>query len=69
MLRGNIEWEEIPDDPEIRAWVKSLIRTKEETSLQPIQGITTTREFKDAFKAAKENTSSSPSGIKYTIWK
>ena len=69
MLSGNIEWEDIPDDPEIRAWVKSLIRKKEEKYLPPIQGSITTREFKYSSKAAKDNTSSSPSEIDYIIWK
>ena len=34
-----------------------------------IEGVITTKEFQRAFGKSKENTSSSPSGMDYTIWK
>ena len=34
-----------------------------------IEGTITTKEFQRAFAKAKENTSSSPSGMDYTVWK
>ena len=67
VLEGDIEWEEIPDDPEIRAWVKAVMKTEKEKILPPIEGGITTQEFMQALKKAQENTSSSPSGLDYTI--
>ena len=69
VLEGDIEWEEVPDDPEIRAWVKAIMKTEKEKRLPPIEGSIITQEFMQAFKKAKENTLSSPLGIDYTIWK
>ena len=53
VLEGDIKWEEIPDDPEIRAWLKEVIHTEEERKLPPIEGGITTQEFMQAFKKAK----------------
>ena len=30
VLEGDIEWEEIPNFPEFRAWLKAVIQTEEE---------------------------------------
>ena len=64
-----MNWKEIPDNKEIREWIKALIRTPAETKLPTIEGVITTKEFQRAFGKAKENTSSSPSGMYYTVWK
>ena len=42
VLEGDIEWEEIPDDPEVRAWVKAIMKTEKEKRLLPIKGGITT---------------------------
>ena len=53
----------------MKAWLKTLIKTDKEIKLPPITGGITTEEFKQSFQKAKENTSSSPSGLDYPIWK
>ena len=69
VLEGDIEWEEIPNDPEIRAWLTAIVKTVNKKRLPPIWGGITTQEFMQAFKKAKEKKSSSPLGLDYTIWK
>ena len=61
----------IPDatDEFITAWIHSIKQTEEEKTLPPITGNITPQQFQDAFKAVSEQTSSSPSGLHYTIWK
>ena len=53
----------------MKAWLKTLIQTDKEIKLPPITGVITTEEFKQEFKKEKENTSSYPSGLDYTVWK
>ena len=53
----------------MREWIRALIRTPAETKLPMIEGTITKKEFQRAFAKAKENTSSSPSGMDYTVWK
>jgi len=69
LLAGEINWKKIPDIKEIREWIRALIRTPEETKMPTIEGVITTKEFQRAFWKAKENTSSSSSGMDYIIWK
>ena len=69
LLAGEVNWKEIPDNKEIREWIRALIRTPAETKLPTIEGVITTKQFQRAFGKAKENTSSSPSGMDYTVWK
>ena len=69
ILDGEINWREVPEYPEVKAWLKTLIKTDKEIKLPPIRGGITTEEYKQAFQRAKENTLSSPSGLDYTIWK
>ena len=45
------------------------MKMEKEKRLPPIEGSISTQEFMQAFKKAKENTSSSPLGLDYTIWK
>ena len=49
LLEGDIEWGEIPDDPEIRAWLKAIMKMEKEKRLPPIEGRITTQEFMQAF--------------------
>ena len=67
LLAGNVNWKDIPDNKEVREWIKALIHTTAKTALPMIEGTITTKEFQLAFGKAKENTSSSPSGMDYTV--
>ena len=53
ILSGEINWREVPEDPEVKAWLKTLIKTDKELKLPPITGGITTEEFKQAFQKAK----------------
>ena len=56
LLSGDVNWREIPDNKEIREWIKALICTPAETTLPKIKGNITTKEFQRAFAKAKDNT-------------
>jgi hypothetical protein len=56
-------------DEVIIAWVNTLKQTDKEHALPKITGKITKDEFQAAFKKVAERTSSSPSGLHYTIWK
>lgn len=56
-------------DEVVAAWIRSLQQTEAEKALPPITGSITKEEFQSAFKAVSEHTSSSPSGLHYSIWK
>jgi hypothetical protein len=68
VLDGEVEMDEAVDEA-IRAWILALKQTETERRLPPITGRITAEEFRAAFAKVKERTSSSPSGIHYTIWK
>ena len=53
----------------IVAWINAVKQTDAERALPPISGYISPREFQQAFAKVSERTSSSPSGINYTIWK
>jgi hypothetical protein len=68
VLDGEVEMDEAVDEA-IRSWILALKQTETERRLPPITGKITAEEFRAAFAKVKERTSSSPSGIHYTIWK
>jgi hypothetical protein len=68
VLDGSIPMGEAVDEV-VRAWVVSLKQTEKERNLPPISGKITKDELQTAMKAVAERTSSSPSGLHYTIWK
>ena len=43
LLAGNVNWKDIPDNKEIREWIKALIRTPAEITLPTIEGTITTK--------------------------
>ena len=45
LLAGEIDWKEIPDNKEIREWIRALIRMPAETKMPTIEGVITTKEF------------------------
>ena len=49
ILDGDIDWGKLPDDPEVRAWLKAIVKTEPERRLPPIEGRITTQEFMQAF--------------------
>jgi hypothetical protein len=53
----------------VRTWLQNLRRSEKEQQCHPIDGWITAQEFRQAFYSVKENTSSSPSGLNYTLWK
>jgi hypothetical protein len=53
---------------QMKQWLKSMQRTSTEKE-HTVQVEMTPKQFQEAFKVADENTSSSPSGLHYTLWK
>ena len=43
LLAGNVNWKDIPDNKEVREWIKALIYTPAETTLPHIEGTITTK--------------------------
>lgn len=68
ILQGTIEIPEATDDI-IVAWIKAHKQTETEMTLPSITGEISKEEFQKAFRVVSEHTSSSPSGIHYTLWK
>ena len=42
IIAGEIDWKEIPDNREIREWIRAVIRTPAEVKLPTIEGTITT---------------------------
>ena len=53
IMEGDIEWNEVPDGPEVRAWLQVVVRTKEETKLPPVEIGITINEIMQAFEKVK----------------
>ena len=53
----------------MKTWVKWFKMTPAERALRPVPPEITPSEFAEAFKLTNEKTSSSPSGLHYTLWK
>jgi hypothetical protein len=68
VLDGAISIDNATDEV-VAAWIRSLQQTEAEKALPPITGSISKEEFKSAFKAVSEHTSTSPSGLHYSIWK
>ncbi len=56
-------------DEAINAWTSALLQTAEKMKLPPITGEISPDDLQSAYKAVSEKTSSSPSGLHYSIWK
>ena len=68
LLEGMITTELDAFPSVVRKWILQFRRTEEEKrECEPIDGYVSTEDFQEAFRAAKEKTSSSPSGINYTL--
>ena len=68
LYNGVIDMDACTDEA-VQAWVKVMRKTTQEIDLPKITGEITQADFQSAFKAVKEKTSSSPSGLHYSIWK
>ena len=68
LLRGEYVTEHTVS-PEMAAWFNEVKQTDQERECEPIVGCMTKDDFQFAFKQITEKTSSSPSGLHYTIWK
>ena len=53
----------------IQAWLSAVQQISTNGKLPKIEEAISVAEFQQAFKVVKENTSSSPSGLHYFIWK
>ena len=69
VLRGELTLELESMPLPVRNVLRKLARTELERGVPLITGDITPDEFKKAFKAVTEKTSSSPSGMHYTLWK
>jgi len=68
LLAGRFETEhEVPE--EMAGWIKAVKQTDKEKATPKVVGVMTKEQFQYVFKIANEKTSSSPSGMHYTMWK
>eukprot|EP00579_Thalassiosira_antarctica_P028243 CAMPEP_0202025664 /NCGR_PEP_ID=MMETSP0905-20130828/56998_1 /ASSEMBLY_ACC=CAM_ASM_000554 /TAXON_ID=420261 /ORGANISM="Thalassiosira antarctica, Strain CCMP982" /LENGTH=150 /DNA_ID=CAMNT_0048588655 /DNA_START=21 /DNA_END=469 /DNA_ORIENTATION=- len=68
LLRDEMTLDEVTDEA-IQAWLSAIQQTSTTSKLPKIEGAISVAEFQQAFKAVKERTSSSSSGLHYSIWK
>ena len=68
LLAGRFETEHEVSD-EMAAWIQAVKQTDKEKASPRVVGVMTKEQFQYAFKIAWEKTSSSPSGMHYTMWK
>ena len=53
----------------MKEWLHWIKKTPKEREVRAMPAIITLEDFFEAFKAVDEMTSSSPSGLHYTLWK
>eukprot|EP00956_Cyclotella_meneghiniana_P023526 scaffold45982_cov25-Cyclotella_meneghiniana.AAC.1 len=68
VLSGSIDIPAATDEI-IVAWIRAHKQTEAETKLPPITGEISMEDFQKAFAVVSEHTSSSPSGLHYSLWK
>ena len=69
LLEGTFDIEALDAPDHVKAWLRWLKKTPAERELKPIPSKIKPRAFAKAFKVVNEMTSSSPSGLHYTLWK
>ena len=67
-LQGDIPLDEAVDEA-IQAWLSAVQQTRSRMTLPPMDNTILREDFQAAFKAVTERTTSSPSGIYYSMWK
>ena len=68
LIEGRMNIDEVADEA-IQAWLSAVQQTASEMKLPRMTGEIPVDEFQAAFKAVDEHTSSSPSGLHYSLWK
>eukprot|EP01082_Thalassiosira_pseudonana_P016004 g13600.t1 g13600 contig9:10029-12311(+) len=68
ILDGTFDIDSIELPEQMKAWLKTMKRTPAERDLTVVTAMTS-KQYQEAFKAVDERTSSSPSGLHYTLWK
>lgn len=68
LIAGTMDIDEVADEA-IQAWLSAVQQTASELTLPRMTGEISPEDFQKAFKAVDEHTSSSPSGIHYSLWK
>ena len=68
LLGGRFETEH-EVSKEMAVWIQAAKQTDKEKATPKVVGVMTNEQFQYAFKIANEKTSSSPSGMHYTMWK
>jgi hypothetical protein len=68
VLDGTITLDDATDET-VAAWIRAIKQTDAEKALPPVTGKISKEQFQTAFKVVSEHTSSSPSGLHYSIWK
>lgn len=69
LLNGDVTMDHSRFPPVVAIWLGQFERTQKELQCSSFNGMLHTEEFQQAFKVMKERTSSSPSGINYTLLK
>ena len=69
LLESTFDIDSLDFPPYVKEWLRWFQLTPEEKKLRPISPRITAAKFQAAFKVVDEMTSSSPSGLHYTLWK
>ncbi len=69
LLAGKIDIDTLDFPIHVKDWLKTLRKEKVDKELDPLPNYVSPLEFQSAFKEVDEMTSSSPSGLHYTLWK
>lgn len=69
LLDGTFDVDAVDFPDYVKDWLRWMKRTPAEKELKEIQPRITPERFAEAFKNTDEMTSSSPSGLHYTLWK
>ena len=68
IIAGKITEEEGVDEA-IQAWISAVRQTSSKLVLPRTTGAFSVADYQGAYKAVNENTTSSPTGLHYSIWK
>ena len=69
LYNGELDMDSVTDEL-VQAFLKAIVETSTKANAFPmITGVISPDDFQSLFKVVRERTSSSPSGLHYTIWK
>ena len=69
LIKGEIDIDALDFPIHVMDWLKTLQKEKTDKELEPLPNFVGPKEFATEFKEVDEITSSSPSGLHYTLWK